>query len=75
VEEPEPPVEQAQLSSEVGPDHDDLGDGVYCSFDGWYIKLHTLNGDVIFLEPPVMAKLKEYEQRLIGKYTPEADRG
>jgi hypothetical protein len=40
-----------------------LGDGVYASFDGYQIKLETLEGNVIYLEPPVMRALTEYVRK------------
>lgn len=39
-----------------------LGDAVYASFDGYQIKLRTgdANGQVIFLEPSVYERLKQF---------------
>lgn len=37
-----------------------IGDGVYASFDGWQIKLETLEGNVIYLEGPVVDNLFKY---------------
>lgn len=44
-----------------------LGDGVYAAFDGYHIWLRTArdHGDnLVALEPPVWAALKEYVKRL-----------
>lgn len=45
-----------------------LGDGVYADFDGYCITLATDDPVrvVVHLEPPVMAALKAYEERLIS---------
>jgi hypothetical protein len=40
-----------------------IGDGVYAEFDGYQIKLSTLEGHAIFLEPEVMAGLLAYYGR------------
>jgi hypothetical protein len=40
-----------------------IGDGVYASFDGWYVWLYTdreTGRDQIALEPAVFAKLSEF---------------
>lgn len=37
-----------------------LGDGVYASFDGYQIRLSTLQGMVIYIDPTVYESLKLY---------------
>jgi hypothetical protein len=44
-----------------------LGDGVYATYDGWYVELRLSRHDVPFavaLEPPVMEKLIAYYRRV-----------
>lgn len=43
---------------------DYLGDGVYVMLVNGMIKLYTLEGQVMFLEPSVFRKLVDYEQRI-----------
>lgn len=49
------------------PYHEYLGDGVYASFDGYYIWLRTgshLNPEAIALDPSVFAALLRYQAQL-----------
>jgi hypothetical protein len=44
-----------------------LGDGVYCTFDGFYIHLHVGahdNPPVVALDPDVLAALNEYARSI-----------
>jgi hypothetical protein len=44
-----------------------LGDGLYVSFDGWYLWLRAPRNDGdhrVALEPPVFQKFKEYAERV-----------
>jgi hypothetical protein len=54
-------------------DHRDyIGDGVYCSFDGYHIWLWTSNGlsdsERIALEPNVLDNLNHYAARMKAIY-------
>jgi hypothetical protein len=47
-----------------------LGDGLYCSFDGWQIKLRAPRpgGDhVVFLDPDVQIALVQFIERIVGQ--------
>jgi hypothetical protein len=47
-----------------------LGDGVYATFDGWYVELRLSRHDVPFavaLEPPVMEKLIAYYRQVSNR--------
>lgn len=43
-----------------------IGDGVYCSNDGYHIWLRTLEGAAIALEPPVLDALDSYRRKIVG---------
>ena len=50
-----------------------LGDGLYCSWDGWQIKLRAPRegGDhVVYLEPSVQIALVEFLERIAGDRRP-----
>ena len=47
-----------------------LGDGLYCSFDGWQIKLRAPREDgdhVVYLEPAVQVAFVEFIERIVGR--------
>lgn len=47
-----------------------LGDGLFCSFDGWQIKLRAPREDgdhVVYLEPGVQVALVEFIERIVGR--------
>lgn len=48
-------------------DKDHLGDGVYAAFDGYMIRLEAAPGNVIYLEPSVLAALVAYGKRVGAK--------
>ena len=41
-----------------------LGDGVYAMLTNGMIKLYTLEGNTLYLEPTVFRALVDYEQRV-----------
>lgn len=54
------------LPDDAQRDPDYLGDGIYASHDGYQIWLCTLEGSLIAIEPPVLAALSRYDQRIRG---------
>lgn len=56
--------------SDVDPQHEYLGDGVYASFDGYHVWLRTGSHDAepaIALEPDVLTALLRYQRRVIER--------
>lgn len=59
------PRDPAELAKETY-----LGDGLYCSFDGWQIKLRAPREDgdhVVYLEPSVQVAFVEFIERIVAR--------
>jgi len=46
-----------------------LGDGVYAEYDGWgiWVRANSPNTDNIYLEPAVIAALKEFWRQIVAE--------